>query len=78
MWLHTDGIDVPSRAASSATPIPGLPSIRPSSESCPARHARGVHLAAQVTVQVEQHRPEPVGDVDGLVGGDWHQCKLII
>jgi hypothetical protein len=29
-------------------------------------------LAAQVAVQVEQHRPQLVGDVDGLDGGVCH------
>ena len=35
------------------------------------RDTRGVHLAAQMAVQVEQHRTEPVGDVDGFAGGGW-------
>ena len=65
MWLHIDGIDVPSRAASSATPIPGVPSIETEQRELSGRHTGGVHLPAQVAVEMEQHGPEPVGDVEG-------------
>jgi hypothetical protein len=34
-----------------------------------------VHLAAEMTVQMQQHRPEPVGDLDGLVRGCGHQIN---
>ena len=77
MWLHTDGIEVPSRAASSAIADAGVVLDQTEDGQLPGGHTRGVHLAAQMAVEMDQHRPEPVGDVDGS-GGQQRSLKFII
>ena len=64
--LDIPGTEIRSSAASSRMPIPGEQLDLDEQRDLAAGHAQRVNLAPELAVELQQHRPEPVGDGGGI------------
>ena len=89
MWLHTDRADVPPRVATSPHPDAGAVMDRGEQRHLAAAHPDSVQLAAEVPVEDDERRAQPVGDGHGVgsasapAGAPWAitascSCQVII